>query len=209
MNCGTGQRPARSCCAAAWSSTAPERRATRPTCGCATAASPRSAANLARAGEREIDVTRTRRLPGLHRRPYARRSDRARLARDAAEDQPGRDDRRRRQLRHQPRSAGARQRAASAQSARRPRQARVPDHARVRARPSTTARPAVNVAALVGHSTLARRDDGRPLSAGHRGRAGADGRARSREAMEAGATGFSTGRVLRDRCRCRRRRSRA
>ena len=55
-----------------------------------------------------IDATGLIVAPGLHRRPHARRPDRARGASDAAQDQPGRHHGRRRQLRHQPRAARAR-----------------------------------------------------------------------------------------------------
>ena len=95
-------------CAAAPSSTAPARPASLPTCASTATGSPRSAPHLPAAGA-EVD----RRQPAdrrarLHRRPHARRPDRARGAADAAEDQPGRDHRRRRQLRHQPGAARAR-----------------------------------------------------------------------------------------------------
>ena len=68
------------------------------------------------------------------------------------------------------------------------------------------ARPAVNVAALVGHSTLAGRDDGRSLPPGDAGRAGADGRAAARRHGRR-CDRAELRRVLRDRRRRRHRRA--
>ena len=162
-----------------------------PTFASRASASSRSAPNLAADGAVVDRRRRPDRRAGLHRRAHPRRPDRALGTAHAAQDQPGRHHRRRRQLRHQPGAAGARQRAAAANLLGGADKYVYPTMAAYVAAVDA-ARPAVNVAALVGHSTLrvATMDDPyRAATPAEQARMCA----LLREGIAAGAAGLSSG----------------